>query len=459
MPDVNPATRTPALGHLTAVTGHIHPAPHHSDAEAAVLVALMVGEVRPEDVAPLAPVHFYHTAHRYVFEAIVRLHEEGVAVDTVTVCSKLRDMGRLVDVGGTDALAQLQDVTPALDALSGYVRAILDTWALREGERIGQRFVAACRRHGEDVGDLLHKMAERITKLNADRSQAEAPTDLLTGYRADMARAEAEALAPVAHVPTGFSTVNEAMDGGWWSSKLAVLGARPGTGKTAVAIRSALACASTPPEHGGGGALLVSVELPGAEMRQRVLSHESGLTAAQVRQPMGEEVVATMNTALAHLCRLPLWIDDTARTAPAVRASVRRHVRLAQQAGVPLRFVALDYVQLLKSGREHKSRQDELTDVCQQLTEMRREHPGVSFLVLAQLNRESSDGRKPRDSDLRECGQLEQDADTIAMLWFPEKEDPNVVEMVFAKNRGHRRDLTPRFRVYPQIGRLEEVQP
>jgi replicative DNA helicase len=153
-------------------------------------------------------------------------------------------------------------------------------------------------------------------------------------------------------------------------------------------------------------------------------------------------------------------VEDRAKTITAIRASVRRHVRLAEAKGAPLRVVVLDYLQLIRSGATHKSRQEEITEVCQQVVAMRDEHPNVSFLVLAQLNRESSDGRKPRDSDLRECGQVEQDADTIALLWRPEKDDPNTVEMVFAKNRGLRLDVAPRFKVDTQCGRLvEEVQP
>jgi replicative DNA helicase len=454
----------PRRAHLAAVpAADLQPPPHHADAEAAVLVALILGETVPEDLAPLAPEHFYKPAHRYLFEAVVRLREEKIAPDAVNVAVKLKDMGRLADVGGSTAIAQLLDATPTTDALPGYVRAIVDTWARREAERMGLRFAAAARRHGEDIADLLFKMSECVTRLNEQRGAADAPTDLLSGYRADMQRIEAAASAPRAYAPTGFSQVDAAMgdmlqSGGWWAGKFAVLGARPGTGKTAVAIRSAIACASAAPEHGGGGALLLSVELPADEMRQRVLSHESGLTASQVVRPTTDSVVATINTTLAALCTLPLWIDDQARTIGAIRSSVRRHVRLAADAGVTLRFVALDYIQLVRSGREHKSHQDELAEVCRQLTEMRREHPGVSFLVLAQLNRESADGRKPRDSDIRDCGQIEQDADTIAMLWRPEKDEPNLVEMHFVKNRGHRLDLAPRFRVHGQIGRLEEVQ-
>lgn len=436
------------------------PPPHHLDAEAALLGLLMVGAVLLPDLAPLRAEHLYLAAHRYILESIDALVSAGHPVDTAGVAGRLRETGRLVDAGGTPALARMVDGAAEVASPTELVRLVVDAWARREAGAYAARVAAACRVHGSDTAEMLHQAKQRFEELLAARDTSERPTDLLTGYSRDMQDAQDAANARAGYVSTGYTQVDEAMRGGWWAGKLAVVGARPGVGKTAVGIKAAITCAGTPVEHGGGGALFVSVELPGAEMRQRILSHESELPAAQVRQPTGDATVATMNAWLAHLCRLPLWVDDGAKTITAIRASVRRHVRLAEAHGAPLRLVVLDYLQLIRSGREHKSRIEEMTEVCRQVTEMRAEHPEVSFVVLAQLNRDSSDGRKPRDSDLRECGQVEQDADTIALLWCPDKEDAAVVEMVFAKNRGLRRDIAPRFRVQPEIGRLvEEVQP
>lgn len=438
----------------------IVPPPHHLDAEAALLGLLMVGAVLLPDLAPLRAEHLYLAAHRYIWEAIAALAAASQAIDTAGVSGRLRESGRLVDAGGTPALARLVHNAAEVANPSELVRLVVDAWARREAGAYAARVAAVCRVHGSDTAEMLHQAKQRFEELLAARDTSERPTDLLSGYSRDMQTAQDAANARAGYVSTGYTQVDEAMRGGWWAGKLAVVGARPGVGKTAVGIKAAITCAGTPVEHGGGGALFVSVELPGAEMRQRILSHESELPAAQVRQPTGDATVATMNAWLAHLCRLPLWVDDGAKTITAIRASIRRHVRLAEAHGAPLRLVVLDYLQLVRSGREHKSRIEEMTEVCRQVTEMRAEHPEVSFVVLAQLNRDSSDGRKPRDSDLRECGQVEQDADTIALLWCPDKEDAAVVEMVFAKNRGLRRDIAPRFRVQPEIGRLvEEVQP
>lgn len=439
---------------------HLNPPPHHLDAEAALLGLLMVGAVLLADLAPLRAEHLYAPAHRYILEAIVAIAQTGQPVDTAGVAGRLRETGRLVDAGGTQALSDLADKAAEVASTAELVRLIVDAWARREAGTYAAKVASVCRVHGSDTAEMLHQARQRFDELLTARDTSERPTDLLTGYTADMAAVQDAANARAAHVSTGYTQVDDAMMGGWWAGKMVVVGARPGIGKTAVGIKAALTCAGTPPEHGGGGALFVSVELPGAEMRQRILSHESELTAAQVRQPSSEHVVATMTEWLAHLCRLPLWVEDRAKTIVAIRASVRRHVRLAEAHGAPLRLVVLDYLQLVRSGAPHKARIDEMTEVCRQVTEMRAEHPDVSFVILAQLNRESSDGRKPRDSDLRECGQVEQDADTIALLWCPDKDDRDLVEMTFAKNRGLRRDLSPRFRVQPQIGRLvEEVSP
>lgn len=438
----------------------IDPPPHHLDVEAMLLAALMLGELTPVDLSPLRAECLYDPGHRRIFEAIVAIVEAGQSPDVVTVAGRLRETGRLVDVGGTPALGRIVNDAPSIPSIPEAVRLIVDAWARREAGAYAAKVVSSCRRHGPDTAEMLHQAKAKFDELLTARDTSERPTDLLSGYQADMLRVQDAANATAAYVSTGYAQVDQAMMGGYWSSKLVVVGARPGLGKTTVGLKAALACAQTPVANGGGGALVVSVELPGSEMRQRLLSHESELTAAQVRAPSSEHIVATMTGWLSHLCQLPLWVEDRAKTITAIRASVRRHVRLAEAQGAPLRLVVLDYLQLIRSGATHKSRQEEITEVCQQVVAMRDEHPNVSFVVLAQLNRESSDGRKPRDSDLRECGQVEQDADTIALLWRPEKDDPTTVEMVFAKNRGLRLDVAPRFRVDPQCGRLvEEVTP
>ena len=109
---------------------------------------------------------------------------------------------------------------------------------------------------------MLHLAKQRFDELLTARDTSERPTDLLTGYQADMLEAQDAANARAGYVSTGYAQVDEAMKGGWWAGKMAVIGARPGTGKTAVGIRAALTCAQTPVEYGGGGALFVSVELP-----------------------------------------------------------------------------------------------------------------------------------------------------------------------------------------------------
>jgi replicative DNA helicase len=444
----------------TATVRTIDPPPHHLDVEAALMGLVLLGEVAPADLSPLRPEHLYGQAHRHILDAVLSLAAEGAVIDAVVVAGRLRETDRLTDVGGVKALGAIVDAAPALASIPEAVRQIVDAWARREAGTYAARVVASCRRHGPDTAEMLHQAKAKFDELLTARDTSERPTDLLSGYQADMLRVQDAANATAAYVSTGYAQVDQAMNGGWWCAKLAVIGARPGLGKTTVGLKAALSCAQTPVDAGGGGALIVSVELPGVEMRQRILSHESHLTAAQVRAPSSDHVVATMTGWLAHLCQLPLWVEDRAKTITAIRASVRRHVRLAEAKGAPLRVVVLDYLQLIRSGATHKSRQEEITEVCQQVVAMRDEHPNVSFLVLAQLNRESSDGRKPRDSDLRECGQVEQDADTIALLWRPEKDDPNTVEMVFAKNRGLRLDVAPRFKVDTQCGRLvEEVQP
>lgn len=435
------------------------PPPHHADVEAGLCSGVLGGEINPLDLAPLLPEHCFLKAHERVLTVAIEMAGEGLEINIVTVGGRLQERGWFDDVGHAAGLGALLNecVTPA--SLDEAKRLVIHAWARRQALAVMHKHAVTARHHGGDTPSLLASVCAELEKLQEACGVADAPTDLLTGYKADFAHREQTAEAAQSLLAMPWGQVNEAMDGGLWPKTLFILGARPGCGKTAFAIEAARQCAATPPEHGGGGALIVSVELPADQIRQRLVCAASGLTRAQYRHG-GEYATARLTAVIPGLCAMPLWIDEASKTVNTIRATVRRHKRMAEAAGVPLRLVAIDYIQIVKAdGLKFSSREQEIAHVSKALMGLRAEFPETTFLVLAQLNRESADGRKPRDSDLRECGQLEQDADTIALLWRSDKNDAERVSMTFAKNRGLRLDIEPTFRVVQNIGTIEEVTP
>lgn len=436
-----------------------HPPPHHADVEAGLCGGIFTGEIHALDLAPMLPEHCYLKAHERILAVALELAGENVEVNAITAAGRLRERGWLEDVGGVAGLGAVLDnaVTPA--SLDEAKRLVIHAWARRQALAVMQKHAAVARQHGGDTPSLLATVCADLERLQEACGVADAPTDLLGGFTADFQHREQIAEAAQSLLATPWGAVNEAMDGGLWPKTVFILGARPGCGKTAFAIESARCCAETPPSAGGGGALFVSVELPADQVRQRLACAAAGLTRAQYRHG-GEQATARLMSVVPGLCALPLWVDEASKTVNTIRASVRRHKRIAAAAGVPLRLVAIDYIQIVKAdGGKFSSREQEIAHVSKALMGLRAEFPETTFLVLAQLNRESADGRKPRDSDLRECGQLEQDADTIALLWRSDKNDAERVSMTFAKNRGLRLDIEPTFRVVQNIGTIEEVTP
>jgi len=436
-----------------------HPPPHHADVEANLCGGVLTGEIDARDLAPLRPDQCYLKAHERVLSVAIELASENAAVDATTVVGRLRERGWLADVGDVPGVIALHDGAVTLPSLDEAKRLVVHAWGRRQALAIAQKHAAAARLHGPDTLSLLASLRTEVEQIEEACGAAEKPTDLLAGFKEDFARLQDAASARTALLATPWGGVNEAMDGGLWPKTLFILGARPGCGKTAYALSVAHLCASTPADRGGGGALVVSVELPADQIRQRLACMATGLTRAQFRGA-SEDAVSRLNRALPILCGLPLWVDESSKTVNTVRASVRRHKRMCEAQGIPLRLVAIDYIQIVKAdGQKFASREQEIAHVSKALMGLRAEFPETTFLVLAQLNRESADGRKPRDSDLRECGQLEQDADSIALLWRSDKEDAEKVTMTFAKNRGLRLDIEPVFRITQNVGSIDEVTP
>lgn len=435
------------------------PPPHHADVEAGLCGGLFTGEIDARDLAPLRPEHCYLKAHERVLAVALELASEGAEVTAVTAGGRLRERGWLADVGGVPGLTSLLNdaVTPA--SLDEARRLVIHAWARRQALALGQRTAAHARVHGSDTPTLLAGLRGEVERLEAECNTAAKPTDLGSGFRADFIDVQDAAARRTALLPVRWGSVNAAMDGGLWPESLFVVGARPGCGKTALALDICVSSASTAPEDGGGAALFVSIELPASQVRQRLICATAGITRGEYKA-LGEMAVAKINEFVPWLSSLPLWVDDEARTIQTIRATVRRHARMAEARGIPLRVVAVDYVQLVKAdGQKFASREQEIAYVSRQFMEMRKEFPRTTFLILAQLNRKSAGGGEPNDSDLRECGQLEQDADTILMLWIPDDTKPEEVAAKFAKNRNGDRHTRPTFRVVPSIGKIDEVTP
>ncbi len=427
--------------------------PSDLDAEGAVLSAILLAPEAFDRVQEiLQPHHFYADANRRVYEAMVELQIDGRPLDIVAVSGYLRDKGRLQQLGGTPYLAQLSDATPAVAHVEAHARVIREKWRLRQLIATCQRF--ATEGYG-DCGDtqFFIDQAEQavfdIARIS-ENSSIVPLRDAVSGAFKILADAEARG-GGITGIKSGF-TMFDKQCSGLHSGDLYIVAARPGMGKTSLALNVALNVARPDRDDGiGYGVLFCSLEMPREQLAARLLSSEARVDMQKIRSGrMQREDWNKMTDAAASMGKLPVWLDDTpALTLLDLRAKIRRlQAELARGSadGLPakkLGLVVIDYLQLMQGRRGAGSREQEISELSRGLKGLAKEMK-VPVVALSQLNRavetRSAKDKRPQLSDLRESGAIEQDADTIIFVYrdeyyFRDSEDKGVAELIIAKQR------------------------
>ncbi len=436
-PKVVPLRPGPGIGGAPAIA---------AQAERAILAALLdEGAEALAQLNGLEAKHFGVRANELIFAVVLDLVGQQAKVDAVTVIERLRTLGHLATVGGPLYVANLLDAEPTVGALGDYLKTILDAWALRECEALATKIQLAARLPVSDASAFVARAVERFSTIQEEHGKGDEETEARAGLIADFQALEALAKeGREVYCPTGLPGLDAALEGGWAPGETVIVAARPGTGKTALGVLACLTCARTPYEQGGGGALFVSVELPGPVARQRFLGDLTGLPKGAFKNPrhLGQAGWDTITQATVEVASLPLHIAGRAKRIDTIRATVRRVDRQMRTAKTKLRLVVVDYLQLVAPAdadlERAGNREQEVASVSRGLQAMREEFPGVTFVVLAQLNRavERSKDKRPTMADIRDSGQVEQDADIVIFLWRPEGEDPSRTSLGFGKSRG-----------------------
>lgn len=427
--------------------------PHDLDAEGAVLGSVLLDrDALDRVVDELRPEHFYSDANAAIFEAALALSTTGSPIDLVTVNGWLRDRERLQRVGGTAYIAQLADATPAVANVAAHARVVAEKWRLRQA--IATCHKGAAEGYG-DVGDVqewldgLERDVFAIAQTSTS-SQAVLVREVLKAAFTKI-RDAAERGERITGLPTGLTLLDRQL-GGLQPGDLTILAARPGMGKTALAMGVALAVSEAEMWDGSEkqrqASAFFSLEMPREQLGTRMIYSEAGVNSAKLRrgaQFSTEEWGAITESATA-IARLPLWIDDTPAITPmALRSRVRRLRSLAQRDGRKLGLVVVDYLQLMNGkplAGKNASRENEVTEISKSLKAVAKECE-VHVLALSQLNRdvEKRSDKRPQLSDLRESGSIEQDADNVIFVHregYYRPDDDEVkgkAELIVAKQR------------------------
>ncbi|SHU28904.1 replicative DNA helicase [Mycobacteroides abscessus subsp. abscessus] len=419
--------------------------PQDSAAEQGVLGGMLLSKDAIADVLEkLRPGDFYKPNHQTIYEAILDLYGRGEPADAVTVAAELERRGQIRRVGGAPYLHTLISMVPTAANAGYYAGIVAEKAVLRRLVEAGTRVVqyGYAGAEGADVAEVVDRAQAEVYEV-ANRTMSEdfvVLEDLLQPTMDDLdALASGGGIAK--GVPTGFADLDE-ITNGLHPGQMIIVAARPGAGKSTLATDFMRSCSI---KH-GLPSIIFSLEMSKSEIVMRLLSAEANIKLADMRAGrMSDDDWTKLAKKMADISEAPLYIDDSPNlTVMEIRAKARR---LKQKAG--LKLVVVDYLQLMTSGKKFDSRQQEVGEMSRNLKLLAKELQ-VPVVAVSQLNRgpEQRTDKRPQVSDLRESGNLEQDADMVILLHRPdqyERDSPRAGEadLLLAKHRnGPCADLT-----------------
>ncbi len=410
--------------------------PHNLQAEESVLGALLLSREAIGLVSEqgLSPSDFYRPAHQHIFDAIRALYSSGGPVDTVTVADELRRAGLLDEVGGSEAMHELQNATPAISSAGHYAKIVQDTAMLRRLIYVAGDIAELAYSEPDDVTKALDEAETKVFQVAEQRvTDSTRQLDQLLSEAMDRLQETFDRGDTITGVATGYTDLDEMLSG-LQPSALYIVGARPAMGKTAFGLGMATHVA----QNGQKPVLVFSLEMGHAELTQRILSSEARVDSMKIRTGrLAEADWAKIGKAIGRL-EVPLFLDDNPRvTVMEIRAKARRIK--ARYGGLGL--IVIDYLQLMSTAGYSENRQLEVSEISRNLKILARELE-VPIVALSQLSRnlESRSDKRPMLQDLRESGSLEQDSDVVMFLYRDEvynseSPDKGSAEVIIAKHR------------------------
>ncbi len=390
--------------------------PHDVEAEEAVVGSLIIDGEAIFQIAPfLKPEDFFREQNRWCYEACLALYQRNEAINQVTLAHELAQRKRLEDVGGLAYLSTVAAQVPTSLHILYYGRIVHRTATLRGLIAAAGKIARLGYEGGPDVDEALSRAEDILFRLrgpdNAERGFVHI-RDVLDQFLTETTLAPADVLQKRrAHLPTGFRDVDKLL-GGFHPSDLIILAARPGLGKSALALNIARYVAQ---EHGATVAFF-SLEMAKEQLAQRLLAGESGVDSQRLRMgTFNEAEEKAIMEANGVLSEAPIYVDDTPLVSVVEMRSKARRLHNERPTGIGLLIV--DYLQLMRADGHRDNRVQEISEISRSLKGLARELD-VPVLAVSQLSRavEARTDRVPQLSDLRESGSIEQDADLVVFI-------------------------------------------
>lgn len=401
--------------------------PHDIASEQGVLsCVLMDNDCMAECINKMPHGAFYDIRHAVIYNELVAMYDARQPIDMITLHSRLSSRKSLADAGGLEYLATIPDAAPSSANLPAYIETIQEKAKLRG-------LLRSCTETADKVYTstlspqvLLETHERDVLSLLTSRTSGQVP--IKDAVLSALSAIEAlHITGGKSGLATGFVDWDR-LTTGLHAGELIIIAARPSVGKTSLAMNVVERVAVDDGQPVG----VFSMEMSTESLVQRLLCARARVDSQKVREGFLTASDFPKLLAASHaLIKAPLFIDETgALSITQLRA---RALRWKQLHGIKL--LVIDYLQLANAGRRINSRQEEVSIISSGVKALAKEL-GIPIILLSQLNREMEKGqRKPRLSDLRESGSIEQDADTVCMLYRPDDKVETQVNLLIAKQR------------------------
>jgi replicative DNA helicase len=411
--------------------------PQNVEAEESLISAILIdNNTLLEIVEILSPEDFYRSAHQKIFSSCLDLFEKSEPIDLITVTNNLRSKNQLDEIGGAAYLAGLIDTAPLAVNARHYAQIVFEKSSLRRLIEKATAIARQCYEDREDLNDVLDFAERSIFEVSENKNrQAFSHLSEIIQKNFETLEEKQGNKSLVTGVPSGYTDLDR-LTSGFQNSDLIIIAARPSMGKTALALnmaRNAAVDQNVP-------VAVFSLEMSKEQLSLRMLCSEARVDSSRVRSGFFTmEDWTSLTEAAALLSETPIYIDDSSSISVTELRAKARRMKMDKNIGL----IIIDYLQLMRSGRSLERRDLEISDMSRSLKALAKEL-NIPVIALSQLNRmlEQRNDKRPKLSDLRESGALEQDADVVAFIYRDEvynKEEANLhkgtAEIILSKQR------------------------
>ncbi len=408
--------------------------PHSEDAERSVLGALMLDK---EAIIKIADIlnsdDFYFKKHALIYEAAIYLYQNNDPIDVLSIANILEEKGYLDEIGGAAAIAELVSSVPSASNIVYYAKVVQKKAVLRKLISTATEISEMGYNESEEIDKLLDEAEQKLFSISQKSIKQEfTPIRKILGEAFDRLDELHKNKGEMRGIPTGFTDLDKLLSG-FQKSDLLILAARPSVGKTSLALDIARQAATQFNVPVG----IFSLEMSADQLVDRMIAAEANIDLWKLRTGnMKDSDFAKMNETMGKLSEAPIFIDDTSSANIMEMRTMARRLQAEHDLGL----IVIDYLQLME-GRSSENRVQEISEISRGLKNLAKEL-NIPILALSQLSRaiESRSDQRPKLSDLRESGSIEQDADVVMFIYRedrvnPDTENKGMAEIIVAKHR------------------------